>query len=108
MKVFNIADMTGGWFIGDFSPSVFRTKDFEVGVKSHPKGSPWPAHFHAQAIEINYLIKGKMRFGDRVIEAGEIFVFEKNEVATPEFLENCEVLVVKSPSVPGDKILVNP
>ncbi len=30
-------------------------------------------------------------------------VFEPYEVADPIFLEDCEVLVIKTPSVPGDK-----
>ena len=34
---------------------------------------------------------------------GNIFLIEKNEIAVPEFLEDCTIICVKSPSVPGDK-----
>ena len=47
-----------------------------------------------------------MRICGKEINAGEIFVIEKNEVADPEFLEDCSVLVVKTPSAPGDKYVV--
>jgi hypothetical protein len=41
MKVGKLADMHRGWCIGDFAPSLLRTKDFEVGVLLHPKGEKW-------------------------------------------------------------------
>jgi hypothetical protein len=40
------------------------------------------------------------------LNAGDIFVIEKMEIADPVFLEDCKVLVVKVPSVPGDKIIL--
>ena len=64
MEVKRIEDMMGGWFIGDFTPSVFKTKDFEVGYKFHLKDEKWDIHYHKQATEITYLIRGKMRIQD--------------------------------------------
>lgn len=29
--------MTKGWFVGDFEPSILKTKNCEVGVKSYKK-----------------------------------------------------------------------
>jgi hypothetical protein len=40
---------------------------------------------------------------NQVINEGEIFVLSPNEVADPEFLEDCLVLCIKQPSIPGDK-----
>ena len=80
-----------------------KTKDFEVGTTIHPKGSEWPKHYHKKSREINYLIRGKMLIQDQEIVGGDVFVFEPYEVADPIFLEDCEVLVIKTPSVPGDK-----
>ena len=37
MKVTRLSDYTRGWIIGDFEPSVLRTKDFEVAVFTHKK-----------------------------------------------------------------------
>ena len=36
----------------------------------------------------------------------ELFTIEKNEVAAPKFLQDCKVLIIKSPSIPGDKYIV--
>ncbi len=106
MKVYNLKDYTRGWFIGDFEPSVLRTADFEVGLLNHSKGEYWAPHVHKLSDEFNLLIEGKMRICGKEINAGEIFVIEKNETADPEFLEDCSVLVVKTPSVPGDKHVI--
>lgn len=107
MRVYDARVMRGGWYIGDFTPSVFRTKEFEVCVKHHPKDEDWPDHYHAEAIEINYLISGMMQVNDMYIGPGAIFVFEPFEVARPRFISDCVVVVVKVPSIPGDKIEVS-
>jgi hypothetical protein len=50
MIIDNINRMFRGWFIGDFEPSVLKTKNFEVGVLIHKKGELWPKHFHKEAV----------------------------------------------------------
>ena len=37
------------------------------------------------------------------LTAGQVFILEPWEVADPIFLEDCKVLVIKTPSVKGDK-----
>ena len=103
MRREKLSDMWRGWLIGDFDLSVYRTKDFEVGVLTHEKGEIWPKHYHAEAIEINVLLEGKMRVNNEIIVSGDIFIFDKYEVADPKFLEDCKILCVKTPSKPGDK-----
>lgn len=95
--------MFRGWFIGNFEPSVLKTKDFEVGLLTHKQGEQWPKHYHAIATEYNLLVSGKMIIKETMIEPGDIFVIEPNEIADPSFLEDCTVLCVKVPSIPGDK-----
>ena len=41
MKVSKLSDYTRGWIIGDFEPSILRTKDFEVAVFNHLKGEKY-------------------------------------------------------------------
>ena len=60
MKVFDAAQFSHGWFVGDFEPAAYRTKDFEVAYKIHRAGEYWAPHYHAVADEINYLITGTM------------------------------------------------
>lgn len=103
MRVYKLKDMFKGWFIGDFEPSAFRTKEFEVGTTFHPKGSAWEMHYHKKGTEITYLIEGKMRIQDQIVEAGDIFVIPPYEIADPEFLEDCRVIVIKTPSDVEDK-----
>ena len=103
MEIKRIEDMIGGWFIGNFEPSVLKTSDFEVGYKFHPKGEKWDKHYHKKALEITYLIRGKMKIQDKVLTSGDIFTIFPYELADPVFLEDCEVIIVKMPSVVGDK-----
>ena len=106
MKIYKLSDMVRGWFIGDFEPSVCRTKGFEVGVLTHKKNENWAEHYHKIATEYNVLLMGKMSINGVVIEIGDIFVLEPNQTALPVFMEDCTVLCIKVPSVIGDKYTV--
>lgn len=102
MKVSRIEDFKNGWFIGNFDPSVLKTKEFEVGIMQHKKGEIWPCHYHT-GLEINYVVSGHLMIQKKVLQTGDIFILEPYEVADPEFLTDCTVVVIKTPSVPGDK-----
>lgn len=106
MEIFKMKDMKGGWFVGDFDGAAYRTKGFEVSHKIHPKGEKWDKHYHSIAIEINCLIKGEMIIGGKTLVEGDIFIIHPNEIADPEFLKDCELIVIKTPSVPGDKHII--
>ncbi|MFH0942919.1 MAG: hypothetical protein V1810_01970 [Candidatus Beckwithbacteria bacterium] len=103
MKKFKLKNMRGGWFVGNFQPTAFKTKHFEVGYKLHKKGERWPKHYHQQTTEINYLIKGRMKLNRAEFKSGDIFMIEPGEIAKPEFLQTCQLIVVKVPSLPKDK-----
>lgn len=99
-------DMKGGWFVGNFTPSVYWTSGFEVGYLTHKKGEKWPVHYHEQCTEINLLVRGRMILNGLELSAGDIFTFKPYSVSQPmEFIEDCEIVCVKTPSVPGDKII---
>ena len=103
MRKFNLSEMKRGWFIGNFIPSVLKTDLFEVGIMNHKKGEDWPNHFHSEATEYNVLLKGSMTVNGQKIKSGEIFILERKEPCKPIFKENCTIVCVKVPSVPGDK-----
>ena len=42
----------------------------------------------------------------KILEQGDIFMLYPWEVADPVFIEDCEVVVVKVPSVPNDKFTI--
>lgn len=103
MQRFNLEDFTRGWFIGDFSPSILRTPNFEVGILHHQKGELWPAHYQKVATEFNVLLSGSLSINNQLILVGEIFIIEPLEVAVPVFHEDSKVLCIKVPSLPTDK-----
>lgn len=103
MKKYNLKDFYRGWFIGNFDPNIFKTDNFEVGLLSHSKGEQWAKHYHVIATEYNLLVSGSMIIHKTKIEPGDIFVLEPYEIADPEFLEDCTVMCIKIPSIPGDK-----
>jgi quercetin dioxygenase-like cupin family protein len=106
MKVFSYKDMKGGWFIGDFEPSALRTKEFEVGYAKHKKNDPWDKHYHKIANEITLVIKGKVKIDNTIFSKGDIFLIEPNEVVDPEFLEDVEFMIIKTPSDVNDKYII--
>lgn len=105
MEISRIENMKDGWFVGNFNPSVYLTTDFEVCYKTHLKGEKWDTHYHKESTEINYLIKGSMIIQNICLKTGDIFVIRPYEVADPVFLEDCTLIIIKTPSVPGDKFI---
>lgn len=105
MKILKLDDMVGHWFVGMFEPSAYQA-NFEVCYKKHSKGEYWQEHYHKVATEINLLIKGKMRINGIEVNSGEIFIIEPYYVSFPEFLEDCELVIVKTVSSPKDKYLI--
>lgn len=109
MRIHKISDMKGGWFIGNFVPSILQTESFEVAVKKHKQGEDWGAHYQALATEYNVLVEGLMEMegGSKTysIWPGDIFIVEPGEVMKPHFLTNCTVVCVKVPSIPNDKVI---
>jgi len=107
MRTFDPSTMFRGWFVGDFEPSAYRTEDFEVALLVHKAGEDWPAHYHERSTEINYLLEGEMSINGTHLKAPVIFVIDRGEVADPTFHTDCRIICIKSPSAPGDKIIVS-
>lgn len=105
MKILNMKDMIGGWFVGNFEPTAYKTEDFEVSYKTHKCGEKVDYHYHSVVTEINFLIKGKMIMQNIELNAGDIFILHPFEVADPEFLEDTQLICVKTPSS-NDKVLI--
>ena len=98
--------MKGGWFIGNFEPSAYKTKDFEVGFTKHKKNASWDKHYHKKATELTLIIKGKLKINNDVYSVGDIFIVYPNEIVDPTFLEDVEFIVVKIPSDVNDRYIV--
>ena len=105
MKLFRIEDMVGGWFVGNFEPVAFKTENLEVSYKKHYKGEKWDMHYHHTVTEINLLIRGRLVMQNKELKSGDIFLLEPYEIADPIFLEDCDIICVKTPSI-NDKIKI--
>jgi hypothetical protein len=91
-----------GWFIGDFDNAVHRTKDFEVTYQKNPR-SQTASHVHKIAYEITLVISGRQICNGEMFGPGEICVLEPGDISQIEYLEETEVVTIKTPSVPNDK-----
>lgn len=103
MKVYRLQDMTRGWFVGDFEPSVIRSSEAEVGVKTYRQGDTEARHVHRVAAEVTVILNGQARMNDRVLSSGDIVVLEPGVATDFEALTDLITVVVKLPSVMGDK-----
>jgi quercetin dioxygenase-like cupin family protein len=106
MQHFRLDEMTGGWFVGDFSPTVFETKDAEVAVKTYRAGDVEQEHFHKIATEITLIQSGTVRMLGREWSAGDIIVLAPGEATAFEAITDAVNVVVKVPSARDDKYLV--
>ena len=106
MDVFNLKEMVNGWFVGAFEPSLLKTDQFEVAVKSYSKGDYEQKHYHKLAQEITVVISGKVKMNDKHYEEGDIILIHPNEATDFLALTDCKTAVVKTPSVKGDKYIV--
>ena len=105
MKKFNLNEMTRGWFVGNFEPAAFATKDCEVAVMKYKAGASEKKHFHKIATELTAVIKGKIKMNGIEYQDGDIIVMEPGEATDFEALTETINIVVKIPSAKGDKYL---
>jgi quercetin dioxygenase-like cupin family protein len=106
MNLHRIEDFKGGWFIGDFEPSLFKNSVIEASVKTHKKNEEWPVHYHKKATEFNVVISGSMIIQGKELSAGDVFVLKPYEIADPTFLEDTVIVCIKIPAAKNDKFEV--
>ncbi len=106
MKTAKLEDMIKGWFVGNFEPTLLKTNDVEVAVKSYKKGDYEEKHYHKIATEITVIITGKVKMNGIEYKAGDIVVMEPMESTDFECLEDdTQNVVVKYPGANNDKYL---
>jgi quercetin dioxygenase-like cupin family protein len=103
MEKFDLNKMIKGWFVGDFTPTVLKTKDVEVSVKRYSKGDSELEHFHKIATEITTVISGKIKMCDSIFVSNDIIVLKPGQVTRFEALEDSVTVVVKHPGASNDK-----
>lgn len=101
-------DMVKGWFVGDFSPTVLASKDVEIAIKHYVAGDYEELHHHKIATEITAIVSGRVIMMGEEFGAGAIVTLAPNEASDFQVLEDTVTVVVKLPSVMGDKYAGQP
>ena len=105
MKTAKINDMFKGWFIGNFSPTLHKTNDFEAAVKYYSAGDYEEKHFHKIAREFTVIVKGRVKMFDREFCEGDIIIAEPGEATDFTALTDAINFVLKVPGANNDKYL---
>lgn len=105
MKKSKLEDMIGGWFIGNFEPSLLKTNDVEVAVKNYKSGDKEDKHYHKVATEYTVILKGKVRMMGIEYNEGEILTIYPNESTDFLALTDVTTVVVKVPGANNDKYI---
>lgn len=105
MQLAKLENMKLGWFIGNFSPSLLRTAEFEVAIKEYAAGDSEEWHFHKVATEYTVIVSGSVMMNGKRFEKGDIIVMEPGEGTDFCALESTVTAVVKTPCAPNDKFV---
>jgi len=103
MRHAQLKDMVTGWFVGDFAPAVLRSTACEVAVKHYAAGDREDVHHHKVATEITLIVSGEVEMMGQRWSAGDIVVVEPGEATDFLAVTDAVNVVVKLPSVAGDK-----
>lgn len=106
MKTARIENMVRGWFVGNFTPTLYRTEAVEVAVKRYCAGDKEQAHYHKIATELTVIVSGRVRMNGKEYAGGDIVVMEPGDVTDFEALTDAVNVVVKLPGASCDKYLV--
>jgi hypothetical protein len=103
MKKGSLKHMFKGWFIGEFSPTLFNTDQFEVAIKRYKEGDYESKHVHKIATEFTVIVEGEVEMNGVKYIKDDIIIIEPNEYTDFRCLTDVVTTVVKVPCVKNDK-----
>lgn len=106
LQVFDWNDFKGGWFIGDFIPTLYPTENVEVCIKRYKRGDYDSCHMHKLATEITMIVEGTVSMNGEEHHKDDIIVIEKGQATDFLAVTDAITCVVKIPCVKGDKYIV--
>ncbi len=107
MKVNNLQEMIGGWFIGNFDPTLLRTDSFEIAIKRYKKGDYDSEHYHKIATEFTVVVEGEVEMSGNRYWKDDIITILPNESRDFRALTDVITVVVKFPGATNDKYLID-
>ena len=106
MQIYNLSDFKGGWFVGNFHPTLFPIKEAEVAIKRYKAGDYDAKHLHKESEEITIVVSGRVSMNGEVYVENDVILIDKNEATDFIALTDAITCVVKIPSVKNDKYVV--
>jgi hypothetical protein len=103
MEKHKLEDMTKGWFIGNFEPSLFKTNDVEVGIKKYSAGDYENSHYHKIATEFTVIISGSVEMNGVQYFENEIIKINPGIKTNFKAITDVITVVVKMPGANNDK-----
>lgn len=107
MKHDRLEKMVKGWFVGAFNPTAHSSECCEVAVKRYVSGEIETAHYHRVATEITLVISGEVRMMGKTWLDNDIITLNPGEITGFEAITDAVTVVVKTPSIAGDKYLAD-
>ena len=101
----HLDEMTRGWFVGAFSPTMLATGDVEVAVQRYAAGDYEAAHHHRIATEITVILSGEAQMFGRIFKDGDIIRIPPGCTTDFRALTNVTTVVVKHPGAKNDKYI---
>jgi hypothetical protein len=106
MKLYKWEAFSGGWFIGNFEPTIVPSNDVEICIKRYNAGDRDQRHLHKVADEITMIIEGTVEMNNKKFTKNDIIWIEKGEASEFVALTDVVLCAVKLPCVKGDKYIV--
>lgn len=106
MRVEKLDNMIKGWFVGNFNPTLYKTNEVEVAVKTYKAGDFEEKHYHKIATEITVIIEGIVEMNGIIYKKGDIILLDPYEATDFLAVTDCVTTVVKIPGANNDKYIV--
>ncbi len=102
-EIGHLDQMTRGWFVGDFLPTMHSTDDVEVAIQRYPAGTYEPIHYHGIATEITVILHGEAEMFGKTFRDGDILKITPGSATDFRAITDVTTVVVKHPGAKNDK-----
>ncbi len=105
MQINDLKTFTKGWIVGNFTPTLLDTSDFEIAIKRYKSGDYEESHHHKIATEITVIVDGEVEMNGVKYIKDDIITIAPNESTDFKCLKDVIILVIKTPSKFDDKYI---